>query len=885
MPRANKKASSARVVLRESEERFRALTELSSDWYWEQDEQFRFVRMSNATGSAERRPASGVGQTRWDVPALNMTEADWAAHRAVLEAHLPFTDLELQRRLPDGRIKYTSVSGHPVFDASGSFKGYRGVGKDISARKREEQWRELEHGVTRRLSEAESVGPALQRVIQHVCATLGWECGRYFEMDEQAGVLRLRESWGVAEEAIERYLAGSRSITYAPGVGLAGRAWQDMAPLWASDIHRDPRVAHIPLARDSGMHGAFVFPVVSGGKSLGVLAFNSREVRSPDERMLQAIRVIGSQIGQFVERKRSEQVMRESEARFRAVVDCANEGILIYDRELRVTGGNAAAERIIGLPMARIIGAGGFTSLLPCVREDGTPLPPEERPTRITVATGRPQSGRILGIRRADGSFTWVSVNTGFLRRAGEPDHYGVVSTFGDVTERKHQEERIRYVANHDALTALPNRAKFSDLLNLTLQNARRYGRKLAVLFIDLDRFKVINDTLGHEAGDLLLKEMGQRLAATVRSSDVVARLGGDEFVVLVQEANEAKQVEVVAKKILSALIKPVIVHGQECRVTASIGICMYPSEGEDEQSLMKNADIAMYRAKEQGKNNYKFYSEETGSHAFERLALETSLRRALERNEFVLHYQAKLDLQTSQITGVEALVRWQHPDLGIVPPGQFIPLAEETGLIVPLGRWVLAEACAQNVAWQREGLPPLRMSVNLSARQLADEHLLDHIREALAASAMRPGLLELELTESMVMQSPERADKVLAAIKGLGVRLAIDDFGVGYSSLSHLKRFPIDTLKVDRSFIRDLPQDAEDKAITEAIIAMGKSLRLTVVAEGVETFEQQAFLRERQCDEMQGYYFSRPIESARFAELLRRHLESEQLARRGTDG
>jgi EAL domain-containing protein (putative c-di-GMP-specific phosphodiesterase class I) len=299
----------------------------------------------------------------------------------------------------------------------------------------------------------------------------------------------------------------------------------------------------------------------------------------------------------------------------------------------------------------------------------------------------------------------------------------------------------------------------------------------------------------------------------------------------------------------------------------------MYPSEAQDEKALMSNADIAMYRAKEDGKNNYKFYSEEMNVHSFERLALETSLRRGLERNEFLLHYQAKLDLNTGKITGVEALVRWQHPEMGLVPPIQFIPLAEETGLIVPIGRWVLHTACAQSVAWQRLGLPPVHMAVNLSARQFADEDLVEDVANVLKSTGLRPELLELELTESMVIQNTERAGKVLNEIKKMGVRLAIDDFGVGYSSLTHLKRFPIDTLKVDRSFIRDLPADTEDKAITEAIIAMGKSLNLTVVAEGVETQEQQSFLQEHACDEMQGYFFSKPIPGDAFAELLRQRV------------
>jgi EAL domain-containing protein (putative c-di-GMP-specific phosphodiesterase class I) len=306
--------------------------------------------------------------------------------------------------------------------------------------------------------------------------------------------------------------------------------------------------------------------------------------------------------------------------------------------------------------------------------------------------------------------------------------------------------------------------------------------------------------------------------------------------------------------------------------VTASVGISTYPADGQDEQTLMKNADIAMYLAKEEGKNNYQFYSKDIKAQSLERLSLEMSLRHALEREEFYLDYQAKLDLGTGAISGVEALLRWRHPDLGLVSPAQFIPLAEETGLIVPIGKWVLNTACAQSMAWRRAGLPAVCMAVNLSPRQFADENLLNDLAAALAETGLEPGLLELEITESMVMGNVDRAAKQLAAIKHMGVRLAIDDFGTGYSSLAQIKRFPIDTIKVDRSFIREIPQDAEDKAITKAIIAMGKTLSLTVVAEGVETEAQERFLREHACNEMQGYYFSKPAAPEKFAELLRTH-------------
>ncbi|HEY7886155.1 MAG TPA: EAL domain-containing protein [Cellvibrionaceae bacterium] len=449
----------------------------------------------------------------------------------------------------------------------------------------------------------------------------------------------------------------------------------------------------------------------------------------------------------------------------------------------------------------------------------------------------------------------------------------GLVGIGRDISERKITEERIQYLATHDSLTDLPNRTMFSEILNLAIESAKRHQRQLAVLFIDLDRFKNINDTLGHESGDLLLREMSKRFKKCLRASDVVARLGGDEFVILVQEVDEPNQVSKVAQKILSAAIKPVDVLGQEIRVTASVGICMYPNDGDDENSLMKNADIAMYRAKDEGKNTYQFYSPDIKARSLERLILENNLRMALERNEFFLHYQAKRDLKSGAIAGVEALVRWQHPALGAISPAQFIPLAEETGLIVLIGRWVLKTACAQNVAWQKEGLPPLCMAVNLSARQFFDEQLVSDVAAALNDSGMQPELLEMEITEGMVMQDAERAVKILTDIKKLGVRLAIDDFGVGYSSLAQIKRFPIDTLKVDSSFIRDIPQNIEDRAITEAIIAMGRTLSLTVVAEGVETEAQESFLRDHACDQSQGFYFSRPIAPDDFLTLMKKQI------------
>lgn len=446
----------------------------------------------------------------------------------------------------------------------------------------------------------------------------------------------------------------------------------------------------------------------------------------------------------------------------------------------------------------------------------------------------------------------------------------GYVLASKDVTEYKKAEEKIQYLATHDSLTGLPNRSMFTQLLDHAILSAKRNHKSLAVLFIDLDRFKTINDTKGHDAGDQLLITIATRYKQTLRASDVVCRQGGDEFVVLIEDIHKSSDLKRVAGQILSSTYEPILLQGDECRVTASVGISIYPTDGEDAQMLMKHADIAMYCAKEQGKNDYQFYSKDLQSVSMGRLAIERNLRTALERNEFSLHYQAKVDFKTGIITGVEALLRWQNAELGAVTPTQLIPIAEETGLIVPIGKWVLRKACAQNVSWQKQGLPPVRMAVNLSLRQLFDSNLPHDIEHALRDSGMEPQLLELEVTESMIMNNPKKMIAILQGIKDKGVRLAIDDFGTGYSSLAQLKQFPVDTLKIDRSFIRNIPEDSEDKAITHAIICMGETLGLTVVAEGVETIEQLNYLKDQSCDEMQGFYFSKPVLPELFAELLR---------------
>ncbi|HSF48347.1 MAG TPA: EAL domain-containing protein [Burkholderiales bacterium] len=454
--------------------------------------------------------------------------------------------------------------------------------------------------------------------------------------------------------------------------------------------------------------------------------------------------------------------------------------------------------------------------------------------------------------------------------------------TIQDITERKDAEERIRCLAYYDSVTQLPNRVLFKEQLNRALAHAKRQRGYVAVMFLDLDHFKRINDTLGHSIGDLLLQGVAKQLVECVRGEDLVSRhgveevtnsvgrLGGDEFTLFLTEIQEAQDVGRVARRLLASLAKPFVLDGHEIFVTASIGIALFPSDGEDEETLLMNADTAMYHAKGQGRNNFHFYDKSMNAAAAQRLSLENDLRRALHRNEFYLHFQPQIDAATGKILGNEALLRWEHPERGQVPTSEFIPILEDSGLIVQIGEWVLKAACLQNKAWHDAGLPQVHISVNISGLHFRLKNLIQAVKEALAVSGLDPRWLELEVTEGVLMQDTAVTMEILASLDEMGVKVSIDDFGTGYSSLSYLKRFSPDSLKIDRSFVRDMLTDPDDGAITRSIIAMAHGLRLKVVAEGVETMEQLQFLQIHKCDAVQGFYFSKPVPADQIPEMLR---------------
>jgi len=594
--------------------------------------------------------------------------------------------------------------------------------------------------------------------------------------------------------------------------------------------------------------------------------FMTREVYSREERLRQARADVA-----------------RSEAHFRSLIENASDAVMVLDASLQVRYASPSLERVLGFAPEDVVGK----SPVQFVNEGDA----DAMQRALEAAAATPGVGPTLEFRCAgDGAPKYLEATVANM--LDNPAVEGIVINMRDVTERWHTEElrgekiraeeQIRQLGLYDSLTDLPNRHLFKEQLSDAVARADRTGQALVMLSLNLDRFKRINDTLGREVGDLLLKEVASRLTKSLRQTDYVtrndshaashhiARQGGDEFTVLLGDLSQAQEATKVARRILEALSQPFNLNGNEIVMSASIGIAVYRLDGNDADSLLKNADAAMHYAKDQGKNNYQYYNDKMNTSAFQKMTLESNLHKALERDEFSLYYQPKIDVASGSTIGVEALIRWRHPDLGLVSPAEFIPMAEESGLIVPIGEWVLDSACAQLRAWQEDGLTPVPVAVNLSAKQFHQQNIAAIVMRALQDHGVDPRLLELEITESTAMRNAEATGTTLRNLKALGVRIAIDDFGTGYSSLSYLKRFPIDSLKIDRSFVTELPGNQDDATIAHAIITMAHALRLKVVAEGVETRAQLEFLTANGCDEIQGYYFSRPLPAEQCTQLLR---------------
>ncbi len=571
-------------------------------------------------------------------------------------------------------------------------------------------------------------------------------------------------------------------------------------------------------------------------------------------------------LGSMIDRAAHAEALFEEKERAQVTLNSIGDAVMSCDVSSRVTYLNKVAEQLTGWTGEKAAGR------------------PVEDVFHILDATTRKTIPNPMGLAIRENRTVLLAPNSILLRDDGveaaiedsaAPIHdrhgrvTGAVMVFHDVSNTRALSLNLAHQAHHDSLTGLPNRLLMDDRLNHAIGIARRHGVKLALLYLDVDRFKNVNDSLGHDIGDRLLKVVAQRLLACVRGSDTVSRQGGDEFVILLSEVSTGQDAAVSAEKVLRTLSEPVDIDGHHLHVSASIGIAIYPEDGEEPASLLKHADFAMYHAKDCGRKTFQFFREDMNVRALERQSIEDGLRLALERNELVLYYQPIVDLWSGEPTGVEALLRWRHPNRGLLFPQQFIPIAEECGLILQVGRWALNEACRQNRAWLDAGLPALRIAVNVSAVELRHQHFVEGVRKCLADTGLSAHQLELELTETFLMQDSASTALVLRSLKEVGIHLALDDFGTGYSSLSHLKGFPIDTLKIDQAFVSELDTNPDDASIVRAVIGLGRSLNIRVVAEGIETAAQLARLQEQRCPEGQGYYFSRPVTADEFPRLL----------------
>ena len=811
-------------TLQEREHLLAGLVEVSADWYWEQDAELRFKDFSDNLLSRGNFPvAEYLGRRPWEIPHFGVSEAQWAEHRAIMEARKPFRDFVMGQLDRQGRRRYVSVSGRPTFDRDGAFIGYQGVSTDVTERVAAE--------------EALRASEARYRTLVDLLpdAVFTHRDGRILFMSP--GGVRLYGGTSAAE--------------------FEGKSVIDLADPSARLLVAT-RLAELKERGDA-------LPIVEmPQRRLDGSEFEAEVYTTPID--LGGIKGHLSVVRDVTQRGQMQEALRASEEQYRVLFDKNPSPMWVFRHDdLRFVAVNEAAIAHYGYSKAEFL-AMSTRDILPA--EDVPRLLDERMEPRAAVR----DHGQWRHCRK-DGSIVDVHVVSYGIVFEGVAAHLVLVA---DITERLRYERQIEHMATHDALTGLPNRHLLADLAVRVLSSARRLERSAAVLLFDLDNFKLLNDSFGHQGGDALLKEVSARIAGVLRDGDTLVRLGGDEFVALLGDLRHADDVPLVLGKIRGALGEPFQIAGHEVFVTASIGVSIFPSDGRDLDTLVRHADAAMYKAKELGRDDVQYFTPELNRRAAERLATEVDLRRALERREFAVFYQPQVDLGTRAIVGAEALVRWNRPGRGLVPPGQFIQIAEETGLIVSIGHWILEEGCRQLRAWRDAGVELLGLSFNLSPRQFRDKSLLPSIADAIAGAGLSAGEIELELTESLVMGNAEAFEAGLRALKQLGVRLAIDDFGTGYSSLSYLRRFPLDKLKIDQSFVRDLESDADAAVITRTVIALGRSLKLKVIAEGVETFGQLEFLRAHGCDEIQGYYVAKPMPASDFERLLRSGLRDE---------
>lgn len=798
--------------------------------------------------------------------------------------------------------------------------------KENAARKKAQRQLAMQYAVARILSEAGTFEEAIPRLFKAICEHEGFVSATLWQADPDATILRCIDVWTKETPALAEFAARIRELKIAPNMGLAGRAWESRQPVWVSDVSREGSLPQAPLAAQAGLHVGVAFPIAVRGEIKGIMVFFGFDVRGPDPELLDMFRALGSQIAQFMERQaQQEHIARLN--RIYAVLSGINSTIVrVRDRQglfneacrIAVEHGNFGIAWVglfdpQTLDVTPVAWAGFKAEELVIVGSKSTArsdVPQGQGAVGCAIRGKKPVfSNDITAEPGVGGKRRQEAVRRGYrslivLPLIVEGEVTGVLSLFakepGFFTEEEvrlltelardisfaleyiGKKEQLDYLANYDALTGIANRNLLNDRLTQALAQAHRYGHMVAVAVLDLDNFRLINDSLGQKTGDDLLKIVASRVGACIRKADTLARLSGDEFVLILPRETDLMmisrvmeritgavaadpQVLEVLQRILDAVSEPLVLGDREFRLTCSIGVGLYPQDGEDAEVLLKNAAAALSRAKQLGRKNFQFYTAEINARVAERLSLHSSLRRAFEREEFTLYYQPKVNLQTEEMSGVEALLRWNDPESGIVVPGKFIPVLEETGLIIDVGRWVMEKAVAEYGQWRATRPQPPRIAVNVSQLQLAQKEFPAAVEKILRNDGAGSVGLDIEITESLIMRDLEANIPKLKAIREMGVNIVIDDFGTGYSSLSYLAKLPVNTLKIDRAFIHDMQTSADGLTIVTTIISLAHSLGLKVVAEGVETEAQRNTLRLLKCDEIQGYLVSPPLSGERF--------------------
>jgi diguanylate cyclase (GGDEF)-like protein/PAS domain S-box-containing protein len=755
------------------------------------------------------------------------------------------TELAAMHR--DGREFPIEISVSPTSRA-GSRVEFVAFVSDISHRRMADRLRAVQFAVTRPLANAATWAEAAPQVLQGVCETLGWPVGEFWAVDQDANVLHWGYGWYRPTRDFGAFAASGRDITFARGVGLLGRVWATARARSIDDLASDPNSQRAAAAARSGLHAQFAFAVTNGRKVTGVIALYSNDRRSLDRATLRVMADIGSQIGNFIERRRAEDDLRRSGDRIRAILDNVADGIITIDQRLVVRSYNPAAERLFGHAADDVLGK-DFVRLI------AEPYRSEVKPqlrSYLRAQQGLFEMGSHETVgQRKDGTTFPMEFNVGWLG----PQRL-VIGSLRDVSERKAETEALQYQALHDSLTGLANRTFLQERLEETIRAGEREMKPCAVLLMDLDGFKSVNDSLGHQAGDRLLLQVAERMRRVLRKADTVARYGGDEFAVVPWGATDVSRAVLIAEKILNAMDQPFTIDDQSISVSLSIGIAAFPQHADDAPTLIRRADVAMYTAK-RARSGFSVYSvDQEGGDNGEGVPLVGKLRYAIDQFELVLHYQPIVSAVDGKPLKVEALVRWGHPVHGLLPPDDFIPAAEQTNLIKPLTAWVLNEALGQVHAWSKAGID-VGVSVNLSARNLLDGELPDAVEQLLRTWQVSPEKLSLEITEGTIIAN--EGEDTLQRLHDIGVQISVDDFGTGYSSLTYLKRLPVREIKIDKSFVIDMATNRDGAAIVRSTIDLGHSLGLTVVAEGIEDEPTAALLREYGCDFLQGFHISRP--------------------------